>query len=158
MFLHVYFPHLVSSLIEIHCCSSEVNAVENFEHLENVCREGQSFLMTEMKLHWHVNRYPYHFVNPLPQPCYCSTIPHMVEARQYFVSTVVAVRIITSTSKNSTLCLLSPSSPILELSFLEFCGSGPKILNDWCSKRTLQEPFIQDCLYEWFFRSRSTKQ
>jgi len=45
MFLHVYIPHLVSSLIKIHCWGSEDNAVENFEHLENACREGQSFLM-----------------------------------------------------------------------------------------------------------------
>ena len=46
MFLHVYFPHLVSSLIKIHCWDSEDNAFEYFEHLENMCREGQGFLMT----------------------------------------------------------------------------------------------------------------
>ena len=42
----MFFPHLVSSLIEIHCWSSEVNTVENFEYLENACREGQSFPKT----------------------------------------------------------------------------------------------------------------
>ena len=46
MFLHVYFPHLVSGLIKIHYWGSEDNAVEHFEHLENACREGQSFLVT----------------------------------------------------------------------------------------------------------------
>ena len=57
-----------------------------------------------MKLHLHVNRYPSHFVNPLPQPCYCSTIPHVVEAWQCFVFTVVAVRIIFSMGRLLLLC------------------------------------------------------
>jgi hypothetical protein len=46
MFLHVYFSHLVSHLIKIHCWGSADIAVENFEHLEDARREGQSFLMS----------------------------------------------------------------------------------------------------------------
>jgi hypothetical protein len=135
MFLHVYFPPLVSSLIKIYYWGSEDNIVEHFEHCENPCREGQSFLMTFTRV-W-----------------------------QHFVFTVMAVRVITSmgrllllysTKTAHYVCCPPPQSWNDDSGSI--VGQDQKILNDWCSKRTLRGA-LYPVLFMWAsFHTRSTER